>query len=47
MVKKIIIPASNTTKVVAFLEELSRRKAAIKKMLEAREVLRLGSGLKG
>jgi len=44
MVRKIVISPSNT-KAIAFLEELSRRKAAIKKMLEARELaLRLRSG---
>jgi hypothetical protein len=37
MVRKIVISPLNT-KAIAFLEELSRRKAAIKKMLEAREL---------
>lgn len=40
MNRKIVIPSSNT-KVVAFLEELSKRKVAIKKMLEARELEKL------
>jgi len=40
MVRKIVISPSNT-KAIAFLEELSRRKAAIKKMLEARALDKL------
>jgi len=35
MINKIVISSSNT-KTVAFLEELSRKKAAIKKKLEMR-----------